>query len=124
LPLATILHGYVGALVHIQEAAPSPEEMEGSRRIPMRELFDKVEKKSFDIIHMDIQGAEESVLKEMLSEGLFGSTRFIFCSTHGNHQNCLAIIESSGFPVKYLWNDPVNGGYGDGLIACEIGKHE
>ena len=121
VPSATILHGVVGTELHIQESWPTHEEDKNARVIPITELFDIIDDKNVSILHMDLQGSEVSVLEEMVKNDLFKRVNYIFCSLHANHLACQHILEKlSGHNIRYLFQHPTEGGYGDGLIVCQI----
>jgi hypothetical protein len=114
------LHGYVGEIVHFGEGIPLPSEVEGVERIPLAHLFSIPNNKIIDVLHLDVQGSEVSVLQEMLDNNLFSRVRFIFCSLHQTHEQCREILEKSNRKINYIFDSASEGGLGDGLIVCEL----
>lgn len=78
-PEAELIHGYVGAEIHLQEIR---EDNYGAEKIPLDSLISH--DKRADILHMDIQGAETYVVKELAEKQLYEFIDFIFISTHKN----------------------------------------
>jgi hypothetical protein len=125
LPSATFFHGYVGTRMHIQEGPPSAADIEGAQAVSLISLFDIPSDGKIDIVHMDIQGSEVSVLQEMLDNNLFQRVEYLFCSIHDNtYSECKKILNSCGCAITYIWDDSTQGGYGDGLIVCKFNNHE
>jgi hypothetical protein len=95
-------------------------------QISLLQLFNENNIEKLDILHVDIQGDELSVCKELIEENLFKKTRFMFINTHHQVQNyslgtfteCLNYLEKNN-NVKIYFADPFNGGFGDGLIVLE-----
>jgi FkbM family methyltransferase len=71
-----------------------------------------------DILHCDIQGAEVDVLKELAEDGIVDRVRYFFISLHNTQEACLEIFREK-YNVQFLFNNPVEGGCGDGLIVAK-----
>ena len=81
--------------------------------------------KYVDMLHMDIQGTEVSVLRDIIDNKLFTKIKYAFISTHPSdgkfgpsHNECLNLIKDINTEIYY--NDEFNGGVGDGLIVLEF----
>ena len=87
----------------------------------IKDLINEFQLKEISILHMDIQGSEIFVLKEL--EDLDINIKYMFISTHpesafgSTHEKCINSLKNLNF--KILFSDESNGGYGDGLIICE-----
>lgn len=85
--------GYVGGEDGISES--------GVRVYSLNGLFEEYNLTNVDVLHVDIQGAEEDML--IASTNLLGSDviKHIFLSTHSDtiHINCRHILEQSGYRV-------------------------
>ena len=105
--------GYCGTPVHIGEP-PSTNQSRG-KHLKIKELMQKHNIDILDILHMDIQGSEVSVLAELEENNLFDRIRYGIVSLHDTHSQCKKILEKQH--LKYLYDSPNSGGYGpDGLI--------
>lgn len=94
----------------------------------MLQLFQENELNSLDVLHVDIQGDEVCVLKELEDYQLFDKICYFFINTHyqghnlGSHNTyfeCLDLLKKNIQDVNFIWTDPFKGGCGDGLIVCE-----
>jgi hypothetical protein len=77
---------------------------------------------SIDLLSMDIQGEENYVMKELVDSGEIKKIkRFLIGShiTNNAHANCLNILKSNGYKIKFegkpksIWQQP------DGIIWAE-----
>lgn len=90
-----------------------------SKTITLEDIYKRYSIEKASIIHMDIQGSEIGVIKEIVDKKL--PVDFLFVSTHptslfgATHKACLDLL--GGFEIIY--QDEFNGGYGDGLIICK-----
>ena len=122
----TFIHAGVGRLniPYFDQVNISEPNLQGNISndvITVNDIMEKYNIPYIDILHMDIQGSEVSVLEEL--EVLKFPTSYIFISIHSNtifdnvYEKCKVILDRNNF--KYLYDDPLNGGCGDGLIICE-----
>lgn len=101
---------------------------DGMDTVDMYTLSDFIKNKNIDfidVLHMDIQGTEISVLEDITRNDLFKKIRYSFISTH--HQDgifgpsyhaCHKILENVSKKIHFT--DEHNGGVGDGLIVVEF----
>lgn len=118
---AKLYHGYVGVPKHYQALPDFTTDNTPFLKIKNMLEENKIEK--LDILHADIQGSEISVCEEIKSDGLLNKIKYFFISTHsGENINtyypCMDIFSSS-MNCKFHFSDPLNGGWGDGLIVVE-----
>lgn len=78
-----------------------------------------------DMLHMDIQGTEMSVLDDIVKNNLFEKIRYVFISTHSqdgifgpSYSYCHKVLES--IDKKIYFSNEREGGVGDGLIVLEF----
>jgi hypothetical protein len=114
-PNAEFIHGYVGEKVHHQEIK---EDNYGAKKIPLDSLIS--ESKRVDILHMDIQGAEEQTTQELKEKELYQFIDYLFISTHKNHLNVLKHIPEE-FKIIF---DKDNIAMNDGLIVARNPNYE
>lgn len=108
-------HGHCGVPTHICEPTSAVESR--GERLKIKQLLQSHDIDILDILHMDIQGSESSVLQEMRDDDLFGRVRYAFISLHGTHSDCIKILNEEN--LEYLYNSPNKGGQGDGLIVYQ-----
>lgn len=94
--------------------------------LTISDILDKYKHNKIDILHMDIQGSEVAVLREIYLKKL--PVRYMFISIHWNendnvgetdiYSNCKDIINKLN--AEYIFDDRTQGGNGDGLIICKI----
>lgn len=120
LPNSSWYHCYNGKQKHLQENVPTKEQIGDAKLMSMNELFTKEKISFLDILHIDIQGAENEVLKELDDDKLYLKIKYMFISIHGIEcfNYCLSILNK--WNIKTIFQHPTQGGYGDGLIVCEI----
>lgn len=87
------------------------------RKIALKDLIGN---RNIDMLHLDIQGAEASVLKELCEDNLLQKIKYIFCSLHSTYDECIQILDDSGLNIEYIFLHPTAGGFGDGLIVCKL----
>lgn len=111
-------HGYIGELVHLQE---NVEDNFGAKKFKVVDLLNDNNILKLNILHMDIQGSETYVLKEILDYSLYKRIEYFFVSTHGEkiHNECLDIIKLYDNKNEFIFNSPTDGGLGDGLIILK-----
>lgn len=112
-PNAEFIHGYVGEPVHKQELK---ENNFGASRIYLKDLIGKVNNEKIDILHMDIQGSETYVMKEMQGSEYLNNIEYMFISLHDTHEEVKSCIPEQ---FEYLYDHPTQGGEGDGLIVIK-----
>lgn len=114
-PNATFIHGYAGEPVHAQEMK---EDYHGAERIYLDDL---IKDKKVNILHMDIQGSETYVIKEIKNGKYINNIEYMFISLHGT---CDEVEEYMPKNFKYLYKHPTEGGCGDGLMVVKNEKFE
>jgi len=113
---AKLFNCYTGDLVMAQ--AQWCEEFTKLPRLTIKELMDKSGLDKLDILHADVQGSEVSIMQEMVKDKILDKVRYYFISLHGTHGPVQEVFDKN-LNVKYHYNDPHKGGYGDGLIVAE-----
>lgn len=97
--------------------------------ISLAQLIETYKIKTIDILHMDIQGSEVSVLNEILTTKLYDKIKYAFISTHRGeeygddqttHYTCKKIIDLMQCEKQYLYDNKDDGGCGDGLIVVKF----
>lgn len=93
----------------------------------LEDICKAYEIEKIDMLHMDVQGSEGSVLLEIKEKNIKVDSIFvnIHCDGITNkyygydvYDKCKEIIESLGFTkTDFLYDSRTSGGYGDGLIA-------
>lgn len=110
-PNATIMHGYAGEPVHLQEVE---EDNHGAQRIYLKDLIGD---KKINILHMDIQGSETYVMQELYElDEYMSNIEYIFVSLHQTYEKVKKYIPNN---FEYLYEHPTEGGLGDGLIVIK-----
>ena len=110
-----------------------PSEFQGheisNRTLNIKYLFDTYDIDILDILHVDVQGSEGSVLEEIKKENL--KIKYFFINIHDDditnkfygysvYEKCKQVLDSFG--VDYIYDNRTSGGYGDGLIVAENKK--
>ena len=108
-------HGHCGIPTHVSEPVRAVESR--GEHLKIKQLLQNHNIDILDILHMDIQGSEVSVLQEMCDDDLFDRVRYGFISVHHNHNDCITILNKQN--LEYLYNSPDTGGCGDGLIVYQ-----
>jgi hypothetical protein len=90
-------------------------------KVTISEVMDKYDVEYVNILHMDIQGSEKSLVPEI--KKLFNKIQFLFISTHedsifGPTHNYIE-VELLKNEYNIIFNNPKDGGFGDGLIVLE-----
>ncbi len=115
-------HSRVGNLDEHYFANVGSSELWGnlaSETTKIKRLFNEFGIEEASVIHMDIQGSEIHVLKEIVEDDI--PVQFLFVSTHpeslfgATHQICLDLLKD----FEIIFQSPTDGGYGDGLIICK-----
>lgn len=109
-PNAEFIHGYVGEPVHICEVK---ENNYGAKRIYLDDLING---KKLNILHMDIQGSETYVMQELQNSKCVNDIEYIFVSLHGTYDEVKKYMPEY---FECLYENPLEGGYGDGLIVAK-----
>jgi len=123
-PQGIFYQTYSGKPMHTQEQAPTEATLEGISNIPFKTLLTENNIEYIDMLHIDIQGSEVSLLEELKKENLYEKINHFFISTHpellGGHHQCLETLKEWG--VTFIFSHPTYGGNGDGLIVCKRDK--
>jgi FkbM family methyltransferase len=113
---AKLYNGYSGELVMVQ--AEWNEAFTRTPKLRIKDLMAENNLAKLDILHADVQGSEVSVMKELVEDKIIDKIRYFFISLHNTHKE-IENIFNENLNVKYHYNDPYKGGYGDGLIVAE-----
>ena len=108
---------YSGLPMHLREATPSGVEIESLCTIPFKTLLTQNNIEYVDILHVDIQGSEVSLLQELNQEKLYEKIEWFFISIHDCYEECLDQIKD--WDAKLIFAHPTLGGWGDGLIIIK-----
>ena len=123
-PNGNFIHTYSGNPVHCQESQPSSDDLVGIQNISFKEILTKYGVRVIDMLHVDIQGSEVSLLEEMENEGLLDKVDFLFLSVHPEVGDtftlCKDILDRNIKDINYIYAHPSQGGYGDGLICARL----
>jgi hypothetical protein len=95
-------------------------------KLTLKHLFTKYNIDVLDVLHVDIQGSEASLLEEIQEEKF--KIKYYFINIHDDpstnnfygysvYDKCKQILNS--FNVEYIYDNRIYGGYGDGLIVAE-----
>jgi len=132
LPSAIVYSGYCGTRKHLGEGL----EVDNNTgltptKINLKDVFAENNIKHVDILHMDIQGSEISILEELLNDKLLHKIEYLFISTHGRntedctYTECIKFFKESvkNISVKYIFTsiDPIDIN-NDGLIVIKLTK--
>jgi len=95
-------------------------------KLSLTDIINKYNLNKINILHMDIQGSEVSVLREILDKKI--EVEYIFVSIHSNESaavgednvylQCKNLLNK--LKVNYIFDSEFEGGHGDGLIICEV----
>jgi hypothetical protein len=97
-----------------------------NKNLTLKYLFNTYNIDILDILHVDIQGSEASLLEEIQKEKF--KIKYYFINIHDDastnnfygysvYDNCKQILNS--FNVEYIYDNRIYGGYGDGLIVAK-----
>ena len=96
------------------------------KKISFNEMLLNSNTDYIDILHMDLQGGEYFVLKEIIENNLIKKINYIFIMTHEfdiiNYNSYLDLLSNNNLNDKILFNDPSYTENGDGLIIIENEK--
>ena len=119
-----VLHAGVGKLNETSFHVVC-KELNTVDRMSFNDYLLKFNIEHIDLLHMDIQGTEMSILKEMVDNKLNKKIKYAFISTHNadgifgpSHDACLEILQS--VETKTYFENKHEGGVGDGLIVVEF----
>lgn len=119
-PNGNFIHTYSGKPMHSQESHPPQDELIGVQQKSILSIMNEYNIKFIDMMHIDIQGSEVSLLEELKSDNLLSKIGIMFLSLHPEagdmHGECLKILNTIP-TIKYKYSHPSQGGYGDGLIV-------
>jgi hypothetical protein len=118
-PGAVFYHGYAGDLLHIGETV---EDDFGAKRYTVNQLIKENNIDKCNVLHIDAQGSEASILEEMKADNIFNKFQLLFVSVHSSeiYDKCMSTLSSEIKNNKIHFCDPSNGGCGiDGLIVIE-----
>lgn len=99
------------------------------KKLTVKYLFDFYKIDVLDVLHVDVQGSEGSVLEEIQKEKL--KINYFFINIHDDnitnnfygysvYEKCKQILDT--FDVDYIYDNRIYGGYGDGLIVAKTKK--
>jgi len=122
-PNGNFIHTYSGKPRHSQEALPPEDELVDVQQRTISSIMLEYNIDFIDMMHIDIQGSEVSLLEELKKDNLLNKVGIMFLSLHPEagdmHGECLKILNTIP-TIKYQYSHPSNGGYGDGLIVAII----
>tara|TARA_R100000152_G_C6779603_1_gene211386 strand:+ start:720 stop:1424 length:705 start_codon:yes stop_codon:yes gene_type:complete len=134
LPGSIVYSGYCGPRKHLGESTEvSWGEDKGltTTKINLKDIFVENNLEHVDILHMDIQGSEASILEELANEKLLDKIEYLFISTHGRntedctYTKCIKIFKEfvKNITVKYIFTsiNPIDTN-NDGLIVVKLIK--
>jgi len=132
LPSSIVYSGYCGTRKHLGEAL----EVDNNTgltptRINLKDIFAENNIKHVNVLHMDIQGSEISILEELLNDNLLHKIEYLLISTHGRntedctYTECIKFFKESvkNITVRYIFTsiDPIDIN-NDGLIVVKLTK--
>jgi len=132
LPSSIVYSGYCGTRKHLGEAL----EVDNNTgltptRINLKDIFAENNIKHVNVLHMDIQGSEISILEELLNDKLLHKIEYLLISTHGRntedctYTECIKFFKESvkNITVRYIFTsiDPIDIN-NDGLIVVKLTK--
>ena len=132
LPGSIVYSGYCGTRKHLGEAL----EVDNNTgltptRINLKDIFAENNIKHVNVLHMDIQGSEISILEELLNDNLLHKIEYLLISTHGRntedctYTECIKFFKESvkNITVRYIFTsiDPIDIN-NDGLIVVKLTK--
>ena len=131
-PSAIVYNGYCGARKHIGESIEVDDNIGVTpTKINLKDIFAENNIERIDILHMDIQGSEISILEELINEKLLHKIEYLFISTHGRgteectYTKCIKFFEESvkNISFKYIFTslNPIDINL-DGLIVIKLTK--
>jgi len=96
------------------------------KKISLNEILSDSNTDYIDILHMDMQGTEYFILKEIIENTLIEKINYIFIMTHNfdniNYYSYLNLLLKNNFNDKIIFQDPSYIENGDGLIILKIQK--
>ena len=132
LPDAKIYNGFVGERVHTAE---THHDHATDVKIHLKDIYQENKIRCVDILHMDIQGSEVSILEELVESNLLERVRYFFISTHdyqvykdgklqSTFEKCVSILNRQFadklIPLELIYSEiepmDING---DGLIVVK-----
>lgn len=126
-PNSKFIHTYSGKPVHVQEPTPNPEELHGILNVSLKDILNEYSVDKIDMLHIDIQGSEMSLLEEMERDNTLKKVDFLFLSVHPQINNCFTfcknILDRNFENLEYIFAHPTQGGHGDGLICARLGSN-
>ena len=132
LPSSIVYSGYCGTRKHLGEAL----EVDNNTgltptKINLKDIFAENNIKHVNVLHMDIQGSEISILEELLNDNLLHKIEYLLISTHGRntedctYTECIKFFKESvkNITVRYIFTsiDPIDIN-NDGLIVVKLTK--
>ena len=132
LPSSIVYSGYCGTRKHLGEAL----EVDNNTgltptKINLKDIFAENNIKHVNVLHMDIQGSEISILEELLNDKLLHKIEYLLISTHGRntedctYTECIKFFKESvkNITVRYIFTsiDPIDIN-NDGLIVVKLTK--
>ena len=132
LPSSIVYSGYCGTRKHLGEALRVDNNTGLTpTRINLKDIFAENNIKHVNVLHMDIQGSEISILEELLNDNLLHKIEYLLISTHGRntedctYTECIKFFKESvkNITVRYIFTsiDPIDIN-NDGLIVVKLTK--
>ena len=99
--------------------------------LDMPALMERIDHEPVEVLHMDIQGAEEGLIRSMRGTDVANRVRFVVVSTHhasisgstATHQECLEELRGQGAVILDEHSVEVSFS-GDGLIVASFAPHD
>lgn len=98
--------------------------------ISLNELIKDTNTEKIDILHMDLQGSEYYILKDIIENQIIKKINYIFIYTHEfnddislksiKYEDYLKLLESSNFNYEFIFKDSSLRENGDGEIIIRI----
>ena len=131
-PSAIVYSGYCGTRKHLGESTAVSDSVGLTpTKIYLKDIFVENDLEHVDILHMDIQGSEVSILEELINEKLLHKIEYLFISTHGRgteectYTKCIKFFEESvkNISFRYIFTslNPIDINQ-DGLIVIKLAK--
>jgi len=93
------------------------------KKISFNEILSDSNTDYIDILHMDMQGTEYFILKEIIENNLIEKVNYIFIMTHTfddiNYNSYLDLLSNNNLNKKILFSDASYKENGDGLIILK-----
>ncbi len=109
--------------IHLESAQGAVE----VQSISVSDIMKRQQVETIELLHLDVQGAELTVLETLCSDAITGRLRFLFVSTHHfhisgdplTHERCLDLLQKAGAHI--ICEHTVEESFsGDGMIVASF----